>query len=245
MRWDAKTWHGRAIRLPLRLVPRNAVVPVLSGPLRGLRWVAGSAPHGAWLGTLERRKLQAFSAMLTAGMVVWDLGANVGLYSLCASRKVEPNGKVYAFEPIAENIALLQRNLELNAADNVAIVQKAASDFDGVARMERGDSCSEWHIAPSGRQEVPTIRLDSWMRSESAPPPHILKIDVEGAESSVLLGSVATLRKEHPTIFLALHGETQRRECRELLCDLRYELRPVEAGQSIDTTDEWIAEFAS
>jgi hypothetical protein len=95
---------GRALRLPLRLIPRSLVVPILQGPLRGARWIVGSATHGCWLGCYERAKQQGFVRILAPGQVVYDLGANVGFYTLLAARRVGPTGEVHAFEPGAENL---------------------------------------------------------------------------------------------------------------------------------------------
>jgi len=50
----------RLIRTPLRLLPASLVVRVLAGPMRGMRWMPASMPHGAWLGWLERRQLDEF-----------------------------------------------------------------------------------------------------------------------------------------------------------------------------------------
>ncbi|PYM59971.1 MAG: FkbM family methyltransferase, partial [Candidatus Rokuibacteriota bacterium] len=61
---------ARLNRLPLRLIPSSAIVPILSGPGRGMRWIVGSAAHGAWLGLLERDKLTPFVARLQRGMTV-------------------------------------------------------------------------------------------------------------------------------------------------------------------------------
>ena len=53
-----RRFFGRTLRLPLRLVPKSAVVPILQGPLRGKRWIAGSSTHGCWLGTYELAKVR-------------------------------------------------------------------------------------------------------------------------------------------------------------------------------------------
>ena len=92
---DSRSAVGRLIRLPLRLIPSEAVVPIVSGPMCGMKWIAGSMPHGAWLGTLERRKLSDFGKRLHMGMMVWDIGANVGLYSLLSARLVGSSGRVF------------------------------------------------------------------------------------------------------------------------------------------------------
>jgi FkbM family methyltransferase len=242
MRWDAKTVHGRLLRWPLRFIPESAVLPVLSGPLRGSKWVAGSAPHGAWFGTLERSKLSIFVSSLRPGMVVWDIGANVGLYTLCSSRRVGRGGRVYAFEPMPENLVHLRAHLELNGIENVEIEEKAVIDRETVVRMKQGDSPSEWHLDPGGEHEVSSIALDSWLERKSARSPHVLKIDVEGSEAAVLRGGVETLRRHRPVIYLSLHSESERLACGRILLEIGYRLRSWEPGQPTETTSEWIAE---
>src|SRR5215469_426004 len=85
---------GRLLRLPLHLVGHSTVVRVLQGPLRGKRWIAGSAVHSCWLGLYEVTKVSRFAELLSRGDVVFDLGANVGLYSLLAALKVGYVGRV-------------------------------------------------------------------------------------------------------------------------------------------------------
>src|SRR5687768_7123297 len=120
MNLSSRTLVGKLLRLPLRLIPGSAVVPVLKGPLRGARWVVGSMPHGAWLGTIELHMLRDLAGRLRAGMTVYDLGANVGLYTLAAARAVGAEGRVYAFEPLPRNVSYLKRHLALNKLTNTS-----------------------------------------------------------------------------------------------------------------------------
>src|SRR5689334_1113570 len=90
---------GRAARLPLRLIPSGARMPVLQGPLKGMRWTAGAHTHGCWLGSYELSKQQLFARTLKPGGVLYDIGANAGFYTLLGSRLLGPEGRVYAFEP--------------------------------------------------------------------------------------------------------------------------------------------------
>ena len=78
MNFSNTTALGKLVRLPLRLVPRTAVVPVLSGPLRGARWIVGAATHGSWLGTYEAAKQLLIERALKPGSVFYDVGANAG-----------------------------------------------------------------------------------------------------------------------------------------------------------------------
>ncbi len=95
---------GRALRIPLRLIPANAPVPILQGPLRGKLWVKGSSDNGCWLGSFEHDKQRLMSSMLQPGDTMFDVGANVGYYTLLASHRVGPDGRVIAFEPLPANV---------------------------------------------------------------------------------------------------------------------------------------------
>src|ERR1051325_10632497 len=131
-------------------------MPVLSGPMRGMRWIVGSTSHGAWLGTLERGKLSHFAKRLRCGLTVWDIGANVGLFTLPSAKVIGIAARVYAFEPMPRNLGYLRRHVELNSLGNVEIVPFAVSDKDGKLRMADGDTPSEFHIDAEGRFEIPT-----------------------------------------------------------------------------------------
>ena len=240
MWWHATSPIGKLLRLPLALLPRNAVMPVLRGPNRGLRWIARSTPHGAWLGLLEAEKLRLFASHLRPGMEVWDVGANVGLYTLAAARAVGAEGGVAAFEPMEANLAFLRRHLELNRLGEVRVVDKAVSDHRGILRMAEGDSPSEFHADPEGSYEVEAIALDDWARETGAPPPGLLKIDVEGAEGAVLRGAEGVLASARPVVFLALHGQAERRRCREILDRLGYRVRSLEP-EPPEESCEWLA----
>lgn len=77
-----KSWLGWLARLPLKLLPPGLVLPVLQGPLRGRRWIVGSGVHGYWLGSYELAKRRRFEQLVQPGQVVYDIGAQVGYYSL-------------------------------------------------------------------------------------------------------------------------------------------------------------------
>ena len=233
---------GRLIRLPLRLIPPSATVPVLSGPLRGMRWIVGSAPHGAWLGVLERDKLTPFVARLRRGMTVWDIGANVGLYTLPSARAVGPTGHVVAFEPMTRNLGFLRRHLTLNGLEDVVVCDVAVSDATGTLKMAEGDSPSEFHADAGGSVEVRAVTLDDWLSESGAPPPDVVKIDVEGSDDAVLRGGARSFAKYRPAIYLALHGERQRRACRDLLASWDYEVTSLEPELVPDLSSEWLAE---
>lgn len=108
------TLRGRLLRLPLRLLPRGMVVSVRSGINHGLHWIIGSSTHGCWLGTYETHKQDAVRRLARPGMTIFDVGANAGFYTMAFSRLVGAKGRVYAFEPFAENVANLLKHVAIN-----------------------------------------------------------------------------------------------------------------------------------
>ena len=149
-RTSPKGLVSQLLRVPLQLIPPMAILPVLSGPMRGMRWVAGSAPHGAWLGTLERVQLRRFVRRLGPGMTVWNIGANVGLYALASALAVGPAGRVYAFEPMPRNAHFLRQHVVLNHLTNIEVCEMAVAEHGLTLSMTEGDSPSEFHADPEG-----------------------------------------------------------------------------------------------
>ena len=210
--------------------------------MRGMRWIAGAAPHGAWLGTLERAALGLFVGRLRPSMTVWDIGANVGLYTLPCARAVGPDGRVYAFEPIPRNVHFLRRHITLNRLGNVEVCEVAVSDGSGTLAMAEGDSPSEFHADPCGTWTVRATTLDDWLADRRTAPPDAVKIDVEGSDDAVLRGGARTLAVCRPWIQLSVHGERQRGECARLLGAWGYRLSSLERNTPFEVSSEWRAD---
>src|SRR5204862_8148905 len=87
---------GRLLRAPLAAIPRSAVVPILTGPNRRFRWSVGAGDHGCWLGSYEIEKQLAIWRACRPGATVFDVGANVGFYTLLMARAVGRAGQVVA-----------------------------------------------------------------------------------------------------------------------------------------------------
>jgi FkbM family methyltransferase len=238
--WGTGTLLGRALRWPLKLLPRNLAVPVLQGPVRGQRWIIGSGTNGYWLGTYERQKVVRFAAALRPRMVIYDIGANVGYFTLLAASRVGTNGRVAAFEPLPRNIAFLERHLALNRCENVTLLRAAAADHTGPMRFDLGAGPFQGHLAPSGELAVDAFALDDLVRANRIPPPDLMKLDVEGAEADVLGGARWLLGTYHPIIFLATHGPAPHAACCEMLSSLGYSLESAD-GRPLQETDEIVA----
>lgn len=218
------------------MLPPELALPVLRGPLRGYRWVIGSAPRGVLFGLLEHQQLTHFMSHVRATSVVWDVGANVGLYTLAAARRA---AEVVAFEPLPRNVALLRRHVAMNRLTNVQIVEAAVGRNDGEARLAEGDSPSEARVSDAGAITVAAVSLDGWVARTQARLPDAVKIDVEGAELQVLLGAARSFA-HRPIIQLAVHGDALAGECLQWLEQRGYRVAGPN-GEPARTASEWIA----
>lgn len=145
---------------------------------------------------------------LEPGDVFYDIGANVGAYSLIAATRVGPGGRVIAFEPSYATFAHLCDNIVLNGmADVIVPVPVPLGDetalatlnyhklVPGHARHAIGGDADARGDAPVYRQPVLLMRLDELVAMFHLPVPRFMKIDVDGAEAAVLEGARTTLAK--------------------------------------------------
>jgi len=212
-----KSLLGALLRLPLRAIPKSAVVRVLSGVNKGMRWVVGSSVHGCWLGHYEFDKQAAVRRLVKPGMKVFDVGANAGFYTLAFARLVGESGHVWAFEPIAENVQNLRRHVALNGLANVTVVQAAVAEHAGVARFAMSEGKSMGWLADRGNLDVPSVALDDFCVQAGIGSPDLIKFDIEGGEGVALKGAARVLALGRSTILLALHGYQQEKYCLALL----------------------------
>jgi FkbM family methyltransferase len=213
--------------LPLSLIPHETAVRVLRGPLKRKKWIIGAANHACWTGTYEVNEIAAFFDSIRSGDCVYDVGANVGIYTMTASLAAGPKGNVYAFEPLERNVRYLRRHLALNHLQNCSIIEAAVSDRVGAAKFAAASRDHQMsQLSGDGELLVPSVTLDYCIyEGKELRPPNVLKIDVEGAEYLVLRGARRTLREFHPRIFVELHGTQQHSDCHEFLAAEGYQLK--------------------
>ena len=136
---------------------------------------------------------QLIERLLEPGMVVVDVGAHVGYYTLLAAKHVGPVGKVYAFEPEA-NYAILEENIGLNGSHNILPIKSVVSSRSGsstlyLTALDNGRHSTYHHDLPEiGSEAVTETTLDAFFEAEKWPSVDLVKMDVEGAEADVLRG---------------------------------------------------------
>jgi FkbM family methyltransferase len=231
---------GKILRLPLRLIPKRMVLPILQGRLRGKKWIVGAGEHGYWLGSYEMSKRLAFEREINPGSIVYDIGANVGYFSLLASVLVGEKGKVFAFEPLPRNIEFLKKHISLNKLTNIEVIEAAVSSQSGEAFFDLGASTAMGHLSDSGKLQVQMVCLDDLVSAGEVTAPDYIKLDVEGAEYDALRGAEAVIDKFHPVLFLDTHQRSAHQNTIDFLEQNNYQFEILD-GKTLAETKELIA----
>lgn len=195
------------LRGPLKPLLARSVWSVQAGEAAGLKF--GFPQNLDFVrGSTEPPVQRCVAAHLGPGDVFYDVGANVGFFSLLATRCVGPDGAVYAFEPVNENAAAIRRNVRLNGLRNVSVFEVAVEEQSRtgslyVTKWDGGSSLSTVAVAPADFVEQRTVQvmsLDQLIESNRLRPPRLVKVDVEGAELGVFRGMLKTIEAFRPTL---------------------------------------------
>ncbi len=162
-------------------------------------------------GNLEGSVQEAMRRHLGEGGVFYDIGANVGFFSLLGARLAGPSGRVYAFDPTPDNAEAIRVNAALNGFANIEVIERAVGDHSGVAAVQVVDDQSWSKLLETGEHpfterviEVGLVSVDDVVAA-GARPPTLVKIDVEGHELAVLRGMRDTLARHRPAVICELH----------------------------------------
>jgi FkbM family methyltransferase len=144
---------------------------------------------------------QEVQRIASQGINVIDVGANIGYFTILASRLIGSDKRVFSFEPQARVVKQLRRNIEFNALGNVEVFQFALSDTRGVATFNIPPDGDEAFgcLQVNGRftvvetVEVETRRLDDVFHDLGEPKIGLIKLDAEGAELLILRGATRLL----------------------------------------------------
>lgn len=164
-------------------------------------------------GNLESAVQEALIRHLRRGGVLYDVGANLGFFSLLGAHIAGlAEGRVYAFEAAPDNAEAIRVNAALNAITNVEVMAVAVSDRAGRGRLQVVDDQSWSKLVDYGEHpfterviEVDLVAIDDLVASGGLRPPDVVKIDVEGAELAVLDGMRDTIARHRPAIICELH----------------------------------------
>jgi FkbM family methyltransferase len=133
---------------------------------------------------------------LGAGDVLYDVGANVGAYTLIAASLARESAKVVAVEPASANFAALCDNVSMNGFEALVVpLPVLLGDRTGLVALAGGEAGAAEHDLGGAGLTTISYRLDELIRTLGLPEPTLLKIDVDGAEAAVLAGGGETLAR--------------------------------------------------
>lgn len=195
----------------LKIVTRDKITTVVEGLV-----IQGPAASWSVLSEIGAREfepfeIELFKKSLAPGMVVVDVGANIGYYTLVAARIVGTYGRVFAFEPDPRNFDALAANVRANHFSNVTAFPKAASDSDAGHEMffSSKSERSSFYLSPflekvEGTRHVETTTIDAVLNGLSA---DVVKMDIEGSEPAALRGMEKVLKPE-TVLFIEFNPNT-------------------------------------
>jgi FkbM family methyltransferase len=203
-------------------------------------------------GTYEPHVTRYVCSKTVDGMVVLDVGAHIGYYTLLFAKRVGASGRVIAFEPDPDALRWLRANVALNGHTPVTVCPFALGQTQSRMLWQSSTSrLADLGAAPltANDCEVETRSFDQWAEQLDLDGLDMVKIDVEGAELEVLLGMRRSLHSFHPTVIVELHPSAMRRhfgrtveELFGLMRSLRYECEVLTGGKErID--GEWAVAF--
>ncbi len=205
---------SRGVVLRRRLPSTFGRLPIYVTPEAGLRY---------WLGMsrIDPVLYRVAKEIVKPGSVIWDVGANVGLFSFCAAALAGQSGFVLAIEPdfwLAHLINRSSHGLKAGqyACAQVDVLCASISDSNRVSRLAIAERAraSNYLVGAPGSIEAkatrcfqPTVSLTLDSLLEYFPPPSVLKIDAETHEVSVLKGAVRVLTEVRPTIWCEVSAQ--------------------------------------
>ena len=199
-----------------------------------------------------------------SGMTCMDIGANIGEVTLHLAKKVAPNGRVYAFEPVAPLYTRLKKNVIKNGLDGVvSLHQTAISNQTGWAVMSYADETKEnqgmgslvnlENQVTKLSQETSTITLDDFVKEHDIKNIDLMKIDIQGAEGHLLEGGQDLFNRLSPDLLIEISptdlscaGLNSRGLCR-MIENYGYHIYTIKGGsvERLVYADRVSADFSS
>ena len=222
-----------------KLIPRDTLtwVQVQHGPAHGI-WLHLNPRTGRdyFHGGVETEVQAVLSECLHPGMTVYDIGANIGFFSLLAARLAGSAGRVTAFEADPEIAARLRENVERNKGAPISVEEKAVWSSSSPVFFARADAevspdrglghviVNDAERSAPGTIRVEAVSVDEYVGKSGAPD--FIKCDVEGAEVEVFRGAAKLLNERRPIILCEMHGDKNRQTLLTMFENLGYRCEP-------------------
>ncbi|MDR3653778.1 MAG: FkbM family methyltransferase [Paludibacter sp.] len=166
--------------------------------------------------SFEEVEISFIKKFLKRGDIFFDIGANIGLFSLHASPILGANGHIYSFEPTPETFTRLTRNIELNSFSNVTLENKGLSNKNEFLQFHVAtNGFDAWNsfaiineLGNSDTIKVEVTTLDNYIDTQNISNINLIKLDVEGWELNVLKGAVSLLSSSNSPVLLVEFTET-------------------------------------
>ncbi len=167
-------------------------------------------------GSFEETEICFLKKFLRKGDCFFDIGANIGLFSLHASNIIGENGKIFAFEPTPVTFDRLKKNIDINKFLNINAENIGLSDATGVVKFNvSNNGFDAWNsfatLVDAGECteiQVPTNTLDNYISISETEKIDLIKLDVEGWELNVLKGATRLLSTPNSPVLLVEFTET-------------------------------------
>ena len=222
-----------------KLIPRDALtwVQVQHGPAQGI-WLHLNPRTGRdyFNGEVEPEVQAVLHKYLRPGMTVYDIGANIGFFSLLAARLVGATGRVTAFEADPEIVERLRENVVRNQGPPIVTEEKAVWSSSNPVFFARADAevspdrglghviDNDAERSAPGTIRVEAVSVDEYVHKAAAPD--FIKCDVEGAEVEVFRGAEKLLNERSPLILCEMHGEENQQTLLKVFANLGYRCEP-------------------
>ncbi len=237
-----------------KLVPPNYLYSpnsIRSTELDGIKLkldISDTVGHSSYFAIDEPAQVVLYN-FVKPGMMVIDIGANIGATTLSLAKKVGSEGKVYSFEPSPFNYRRAFQNISLNDFANIKLINQGLGNEKttaflynvnpnnlGMQRLlKENEENKSYEKTP-----VTIDTLDNSMKKFEIPSPSFIKIDVEGYEFNVLVGGKETILKHKPALFIELDDNNLReqgntaKELIELIIHLQYKIMNAANGSVVD-----------
>ena len=210
-------------------------------------WIRTGTGNGEGLfcalaGTEYESEMEWFLDQMEPGQTFVDVGANIGIYTLHASKRLGKGGTIHAFEPTEETFAILEGNIARNRLANIRTNNLALADKSGSlflvaeGRPASNSTSADTNESPDAIR-IEATTLDEYRESNPGMKVDLIKVDIEGGESAFFEGARKTFLSDKPLILFESEHTGPEFPERQLLRNIGYELFLLDNGQLVEVPE--------